>query len=128
LIQQLNTSKVKIPNSEVREIEFIKSENNNLKLLIKSYEDRNNIIIDLEKKLRLQQARYEKDVKDLENAYKEKIKSYLRINLNKNTTNSKKNLNSDAELSRNNNVVSKMEKDEKLNTKTTSCVVNVIIN
>jgi hypothetical protein len=113
-----------MPGSESREIEFIKSENNNLKLLIKSYEDRNNIIIDLEKKLRLQQARYEKDVKELENAYKEKIKSYLRINLNKNTTNSKKNLANDADLSRNNNVATKIEKD---NTKTTPSAVNVIL-
>jgi|LauGreDrversion4_2_1035121.scaffolds.fasta_scaffold303064_1 hypothetical protein len=122
----MNSSKVKIPTTESREIEFIKSENNNLKLLIKSYEDRNNIIIDLEKKLRLQQARYEKDVKELEIAYKEKIKSYLRINLNKNTTNSKKNLANDGDPSRNNNVAPKIEKDDKLNTKTTSCIVNVI--
>jgi hypothetical protein len=66
-------------------------------------------------------------VKELENAYKEKIKSYLRINLNKNTTNSKKNLANDGDLSRNNNVPPKIEKDDKLNTKTTSCIVNVIL-
>lgn len=102
-------------------MELIKSENNNLKLLIKSYEDRNNIIIELEKKLRMQQARYEKEVKDLENAHKEKIKSYLRININKNVT-SKKNLNNDDDLSRN---LIKNEKDDKLNTKTTSSVINM---
>ena len=106
-------------------MDLIKSENNNLKLLIKSYEDRNNIIIDLEKKLRLQQARYEKDVKELENAYKEKIKSYLRINLNKNNSNSKKNLNNDEELSRNYNAISKFDKDDKMNTKTTASLLNM---
>ena len=99
-----------------------------MKLLIKSYEDRNNIIIELEKKLRMQQARYEKEVKDLETAYKEKIKSYLRINLNSkntNTTNSKKNLVNDEELSRNNNGVHKFDKEDKLNTKTTASMVNM---
>lgn len=103
-------------------MELMKNENNNLKLLIKSYEERNNIIIDLEKKLRLQQARYEKEVKDLESAHKEKIKSYLRINLNKNTS-SKKNINNEVELSRN---PIKNDKDDKLDMKTTNS--NIYMN
>lgn len=93
-------SKHKSGGIDNKEVDLLRSENNNLKLLIKSYEDRNNIIIELEKKLRSQQARYEKEVKDLESAYKEKIKSYLRINLNKNLGSSKKNL-VEEELSRN---------------------------
>ena len=103
-------------------MELMKNENNNLKLLIKSYEERNNIIIDLEKMLRLQQARYEKEVKDLESAHKEKIKSYLRINLNKNTS-SKKNINNEVELSRN---PIKNDKDDKLDMKTTNS--NIYMN
>ena len=105
-------------------MDLIKSENNNLKLLIKSYEDRNNIIIELEKKLRFQQARYEKEVKDLESAHKEKIKSYLRININKTAT--KKNLNNNEEdLSRN---PVKNDKENKLNTKTTMSILNLNVN
>jgi hypothetical protein len=117
--------KYKTGSTDTKEIELLKSENSNLKLLIKSYEDRNNIIIELEKKLRSQQARYEKEVKDLESAYKEKIKSYLRINLNKNSANSKKNLVHEEELSRNLNIASKLDNHDKLNTKTISSVVNM---
>ena len=108
-------------NFDSKEAELIKRENNNLKPSIKSDEEWNNIINHLEKKLRTQQAKFDKDIKDLEVSYKEKIKNYLCININN------KKSEKDENLSRNMYISSKMDKDDKLDTKTTTSIINVNI-
>ena len=66
----------------------------------------------------MQQAKFDKDIKDLEIYYKEKIKNYLSININ-----NKKNLNEE-NLSR--NISSNKDKIDKLETKTTATgVLNI---
>lgn len=117
-------SKVK-GNVDLKEVELIKSENCNLKLLIKSYEERNNIISELEKKLHLQQMKYEKELRDLGLSYKDKIKGYLSISIN-NKVNTKdkdsKKILKDENLSRNIINSSKIDNQDKLETKTTASI------
>ena len=45
----------------------------NLKFLVKSYEERNLTITELEKKIRSQQTKFESEIKDIKSVYKEKI-------------------------------------------------------
>ena len=54
-------------------IESLKNENSSLKMLMKSYDDRSTGIKDLEEKYRDKQAKYDKELKDLEMNYKEVI-------------------------------------------------------
>ena len=49
----------------------LKNENSNLKQLIKSYEERNISITELERKIREKQAKHEKELKDLDIKYKD---------------------------------------------------------
>lgn len=51
--------------------ENLKNENMNLKQIIKSYEERNISITELERKIREKQAKHEKELKDLEAKYKD---------------------------------------------------------
>jgi hypothetical protein len=54
----------------------MKSEILNLKQIIKSYEDQALKLSDLEKKLRNQNTRHEKEMKEIEDKYKDKIKVF----------------------------------------------------
>ena len=54
----------------------LKNEIQNLKQILKSYEDQSVKLADLEKKLRNQNSKYEKEMKTLEDKYKEKIKTF----------------------------------------------------
>lgn len=58
-------------------VENMKNENINLKHIIKSYEERNISITELERKIREKQAKHEKELKDLEARYKEVNFSFL---------------------------------------------------
>ncbi len=57
------------------EINELKKEVSNYKHILKSYEDQNLKISDLEKKLRIINIKNEKDNKSIENIYDEKIRS-----------------------------------------------------
>lgn len=48
---------------------------NQLRTIVKTYEEHNLKIVDLEKKIRLQKVKHEKELKEIENYYKEKITS-----------------------------------------------------
>ncbi len=63
---------------EKREIQFnsMRSEIQNLKHILKSYEDQAVKLSDLEKKLRNQNTRHEKEMKEIEEKYKDKIKIF----------------------------------------------------
>jgi predicted nucleic acid-binding Zn-ribbon protein len=58
------------------EISQLKNEIQNLKHILKSYEDQALKLSDLEKKLRNQNTKHEKEMKTLEDKYKEKIKAF----------------------------------------------------
>jgi len=51
--------------------ENLKNENQSLKQIIKSYEERNISITELEKKIREKQAKHDRELKELEAKYKE---------------------------------------------------------
>lgn len=60
----------------------LKNENLSLKQIIKSYEERNISITELEKKIREKQAKHERELKELEAKYKEvSIKWYRKLNI-----------------------------------------------
>jgi hypothetical protein len=71
LNEKLNEYK-KLQN--VKENQDLIGEIENLKYLVKSYEERNLNITDLEKKLRLQQSKHEKEIKEIEGKYKERLR------------------------------------------------------
>lgn len=52
-------------------VEALQKENTNLKQIIKSYEERNISITELERKIREKQAKHERELKELETKYKE---------------------------------------------------------
>jgi hypothetical protein len=54
----------------------LKTEIKNLKQILKSYEDQNLKLTEMEKKLRSANAKHEKDMKSIEEKYKEKIKQF----------------------------------------------------
>jgi hypothetical protein len=58
------------------EIYALKLEINNLKQVIKSYEDQNLKLAEMEKKLKNQNLKFEKQIKALEDKYKERIQVY----------------------------------------------------
>jgi DUF438 domain-containing protein len=61
----------------------LKNELTQLQHLVKTYEEHNLKIPELEKKLRSQKAKYEKEIKTIETFYKEKLKAYShKLNLN----------------------------------------------
>lgn len=66
--KQVNRSR---ENNDIDYVENLKNENLNLKQIIKSYEERNISITELERKIREKQAKHEKELKDLEDKYKE---------------------------------------------------------
>ena len=63
----------KFKDTDFEEIDNLKNENMNLKFLVKSYEERNLTITELEKKIRSQQTKFESEIKDIKSVYKEKI-------------------------------------------------------
>ena len=69
IVQQI--SKTKESNRDSDFIMDLKNENSNLKQLIKSYEERNISITELERKIREKQAKHEKELKDLDIKYKD---------------------------------------------------------
>ena len=66
--KQVNRSR---ENNDIDYVENLKNENLNLKQIIKSYEERNISITELERKIREKQAKHEKELKDLEDKYKD---------------------------------------------------------
>ena len=69
-------NKTKGVNVNTDFLENLKTENSNLKQLIKSYEERNFSIIELEKKIREKQSKHEKELKDLDSKFKDVINNY----------------------------------------------------
>jgi len=62
---------------------ILRNELSQLKHLVKTYEEHNLKIPELEKKLRSQKTKYEKEIKTIESFYKDKIKAYShKLNLN----------------------------------------------
>ena len=76
--QKLSQIKKTDPSKDKKESEIgnLKSEIQNLKHILKSYEDQAIKLSDLEKKLRNQNTKHEKEMKSLEEKYKEKIKAF----------------------------------------------------
>lgn len=62
------------PDSIENDFNNYKQEINHLNQLVKKYEEHNLKIPELEKKLKTQKLRHEKEIKDIESLYKEKIK------------------------------------------------------
>jgi hypothetical protein len=58
------------------EIYALRLEINNLKQVVKSYEDQNLKLAEMEKKLKNQNIKFDKQIKQIEDKYKERIKSY----------------------------------------------------
>ena len=74
IIKQLNKYKdIKYDSINSELLDNLKSENSNLKQLIKSYEDRNLTMKEIEKKYMEKQAKFDKDLIELEMKYKEVI-------------------------------------------------------
>lgn len=69
--------KYKTPSDDEKDTELneLKKEIANYKQILKSYEDQNLKISELEKKLRNQNIKNEKEIKSLESSYEDKIKS-----------------------------------------------------
>ncbi len=87
-----SSSKSKSENFDA-EINNYKNEISHLNQLVKKYEEHNLKIPDLEKKIKMQKLKHEKELKDIEVYYKEKIKKYeekiktLASNTTRNTSN-----------------------------------------
>jgi len=73
LSEQISKNKMNSP-VDYSDFEQAKNENLSLKNLVKSYEDRNLNIIELEKRLRNQNSKFNSEIKNLDESYKEKIK------------------------------------------------------
>jgi len=56
----------------------------NLKHIIKTYEERNNCVAELEKKLKYQQIKFDKNMNDIQSNYKDKLKNRKIIKLEEN--------------------------------------------
>lgn len=67
---------IKKLESRDSEVTVLKNEVNNLKHILKSYEEQSVKISELEKKLRNQNTKHEKEMKRLEEKYKEKVKLF----------------------------------------------------
>jgi len=79
-LSKLKEIKIELNSQDL--IENLKKENLNLKLLMKSYEDRSAQFKEVEEKYREKQTKYEKELVELEAKYKEKIR-YLTKKLSK---------------------------------------------
>jgi len=69
-LYQVNKSRDPVDSDH---FENLKNENQSLKQIIKSYEERNISITELEKKIREKQAKHDRELKELEAKYKEII-------------------------------------------------------
>jgi hypothetical protein len=69
-LYQVNKSRDPVDSDH---FENLKNENQSLKQIIKSYEERNISITELEKKIREKQAKHDRELKELEAKYKEVI-------------------------------------------------------